>query len=120
MSEFKLDEKALQAVAQEFLAQTKVRLKDRWDNFPQQTKDDIVFVTAFAAKLASRIAVGETGPQIAADRRVLESAVSQIKGIGAIEVRMAIEEAIDTAGSIAGTFFRKAVQAALAGALASL
>lgn len=108
-----LTKEALEEVAKDFFEQTKTRLKAHWAAIPEQTKDDIEATVKFAARLAVKLAVGEA-KDYEADNRHLQAQIAQIKGIGAFEVKHMIEEIIDTASRVAGTFFAKAVQQFLA------
>lgn len=104
----------LAAIGKDFVEETKLRLKDHWDSFPEQTKQDIQATGIFAAQLATKIAIaGPEGYKV--ERAHLDAQLASIKVIGTLEFQSQVFETLDAAAKISGTVLQKVLMKALLG-----
>lgn len=111
-----LSKETLEEIGKEFFEQTKSRLKDFWETYPEQTKKDIEDTAKLAATLAAKLAIGDTGPGFDRHMRHLNAQVKSIQVLGAFALQLQIDNILDSASRLAGTFLQKVVQQALTGA----
>lgn len=113
-----MSNEAIKGLALNFVDEVKARLHDQWDNIDPQTKQDIQDTATFAAEVALELAAGREVSQVTLNH--LNAQIQNIKVLGVLEIRSAIDDILDIALRVGKTFLKFAVETGIKAAVSEL